>query len=506
MPRIDERSGDIIIRIVYDGMPEAGKTTNIQQLFAAIPLQRRGEHASPDTMGRRTEFFDWLDFAGGFVDGRRIRCQLVSVPGQPQLLHRRRYLLETADVVVFVADSQPASVEENRESVTTLVGILRELGARAPTSRSGTATAGGGGRLSGDGGDLDRDLSAALVIQANKQDLPGSLRPRVLSVELDVPVTTPVVPAVAQAGRGVMDTFVLAARLATDRVRALVLGGGELATIAAEHTSASALHSAMLALETRTTAPLVRRAITDESARSLVRRRANDVAAARSCQLPRPETLLAGHVWPPVKGRAAVATAMAGDAEIPEHAVDWAPDEPLEIGLEGWTLHSSSRWTYPNEAAARAELLITARRLLVAPELVPEGRALLVAADGDAYRLWMLTPPLPSLASRLLDALVRRDLAAATATLDDVATARAAVLSARGAPALPGGSSGVAMQNQRVVVLSLGDGDDGGEPIDEHVLAVAEQAVAGDDEARAVLVAARGETNGRTTRPPRRGG
>ncbi|OJY17075.1 MAG: hypothetical protein BGO98_13035 [Myxococcales bacterium 68-20] len=30
MPRIDERSGDIIIRIVYDGMPEAGKTTNIQ--------------------------------------------------------------------------------------------------------------------------------------------------------------------------------------------------------------------------------------------------------------------------------------------------------------------------------------------------------------------------------------------------------------------------------------------------------------------------------------------
>lgn len=498
MPRIDERSGDIIIRIVYDGMPEAGKTTNIQQLFSAIPLQRRGEHASPDTRGRRTEFFDWLDFAGGFVDGRRIRCQLVSVPGQPQLLHRRKYLLETADVVVFVADSQPASVEENRESVTTLLGMLRELGARPPTPRSGGERLPGGGDV-----DLDRDLSAPLVIQANKQDLPGALRPRVLSVELDVPVTTPVVPAVAQAGRGVMDTFVLAARLATDRVRALVLGGGELATIAAEHTSASALHGAMLALETSTSAPVVRFAFTDDTARSLVRRRANDVAAARSCQLPRPETLLAGHVWPPVKGRAAVATAMAGDAEIPEHAIDWAPDEPLEIDLEGWTLHSSSRWTFSNEAAARAELLVTARRLLVAPELVPEGRALLVAADGDAYRLWMLTPPLASLASRLLDALVRRDLAAATTALDDVATARAAVLSASGAPVVPGGSSGVAMQDQRVVLLSLGDG---GEPLDEHALALAEQAVDGDDEARAVLVAARSGTNGRTMRPAQGGG
>jgi len=435
----------------------------------------------------------------------------VSVPGQPQLLHRRKYLLETADVVVFVADSQPASVEENRESVTTLVGILRDLGARAQTARGDGPLPGvnDDGVDDGVGGDLDRDLSAPLVIQANKQDLPGALRPRVLSVELDVPVTTPVVPAVAQAGRGVMDTFVLAARLATDRVRALVLGGGKLATIAEEHTSASALHGAMLALETGTSAPVVRLAITDETARSLVRRRANDIAAARSCQLPRPETLLAGHVWPPVKGRAAVATAMAGDAEIPEHAIDWAPDEPLEIGLEGWTLHSSSRWTFPNESAARAELLVTARRLLVAPELVPEGRALLVATDGDAYRLWMLTPPLTSLASRLLDALVRRDVAAATAALDDVATARAAVLSARGTPALPGGSSGVAMQDQRVVLLSLGHGGEGGEggqPIDEHVLALAEQAVAGDDEARAVLVAACSGTNGRTARPPRRGG
>src|SRR5512140_1419107 len=127
MPHMDARSGDIVIRIVYDGAAEAGKTTNIQRLFDVIPLQRRGTLASPGTTQRRTEFFDWLDFAGGFVDGRRLRCQLVSVPGQSSLLHRRRYLLETADAIVFVADSRPEQVEGNRDCLRVLRRILDDL-------------------------------------------------------------------------------------------------------------------------------------------------------------------------------------------------------------------------------------------------------------------------------------------------------------------------------------------------------------------------------------------
>ncbi|MBX3232609.1 MAG: hypothetical protein KIT84_16660 [Labilithrix sp.] len=464
MPHIDRHSGEIVIRIVYDGMPEAGKTTNIHQLFAAVPLQRRGDLASPDTTGRRTEFFDWLDFAGGFVDGRRVRCQLVSVPGQPQLLHRRKYLLATADVVVFVADSRPETVAENRESVTTLLGMLRDF---HPT------------------------LSAPIVIQANKQDLPGAMRSRVLSAELDVPLATPVVPAVAHAGRGVMDTFVLAARLASDRVRALVVGGTSLEAIADDQVSARSLHGALLMLEERA-AP--RRTVTHSEVRSLVRSRANDVAAARACALPRPESLLAGHVWPPVKGRAAVAAAMTGDVEIPEHAADWAPEGAVEIGLEGWTLHSCAGWLHPDEAGARSALLVAARALLAEIDLVPEGRALLVAPDGDAFRLWMLTPPLEPLASRLLASLVDRDVAGAAGVLADLARARAAIADVRGEAVVPAGASGVAMQSGRAVVLALGAG---GARLDEHAVTLAEQATAEDPEARAAFVAARASQGGR---------
>lgn len=438
MPRIDSRSGDIVIRIVYDGMPEAGKTTNVQQLFGSIPLQRRGALASPDAKGRRTEFFDWLDFAGGFVDGRRVRCQLVSVPGQPQLLHRRKYLLESADAVVFVADSRPTSAEENRACLAQLVELLGSFGGGLP---------------------------AAIVVQANKQDLEGALRPRPLAQLLEVPVVTPVVPAVAQAGRGVMDTFVLATRLATDRVRALMLDGAELDFVPDTDGSPDALHAAMVALEQAPVAPAPR-TVTHERAQSLLRTRANDVATAKACDLPRPETLLAGHVWPPVKGRAAVAAAAAGTFVIPERALDWGPADPIEIGLDpGWVLHSSARWFFTAEGDARSALMTSVRRHAAHADLVPEGRAIFVAPDGGGHRLWVLTPEMDSLAHELLAAMVAND-EDATARLRDAATTAAATLQeTRGTPTAAGGACGVAIRNGRVLLLAV---EEGGDPVDEH--------------------------------------
>ena len=150
MPYIDRRSGEVILRIVYDGAPEAGKTTNVQVLAGLISLQRRGALQSPGTVGLRTEFFDWLDFSGGYLDGRKVRCQLVTVPGQPRLLHRRRYLLETADAIVFVTDSRPDALEEARGSFATTVGLTERVAGK---------------------------IAAGVLLQANKQDMTGALPP-----------------------------------------------------------------------------------------------------------------------------------------------------------------------------------------------------------------------------------------------------------------------------------------------------------------------------------------
>ncbi|MBZ0122080.1 MAG: 50S ribosome-binding GTPase, partial [Sandaracinaceae bacterium] len=195
MPHIDKRTGQVVIRVVYDGAPEAGKTTNIQELAKGMSLSRRSEVVSPRSTSRRTEFFDWLTFTGGFVDGRRLGCQLVSVPGQPSLLRRRRYLLDSADVVVFVADARPELTSLNRELFDWMRSMLEKRRVHA-------------------------------VVQANKQDLQSSLRPHDLASALGLSDATPILGASAALGEGVMQTFITAVRLGTARVLELVTSGG----------------------------------------------------------------------------------------------------------------------------------------------------------------------------------------------------------------------------------------------------------------------------------------
>ena len=101
MAVLDPRNDTVVIRVVYDGAPMAGKSTSVGALGRGL-----GSHVySPAQLSGRTLYFDLLDYIGGQFEGRRIRCQIISVPGQATLAPRRRLLLESADAIVFVGDS-----------------------------------------------------------------------------------------------------------------------------------------------------------------------------------------------------------------------------------------------------------------------------------------------------------------------------------------------------------------------------------------------------------------
>src|SRR5690349_23457204 len=104
MAVLDTAAGEIVIRIVYDGPAEAGKTTSLRALAGS--LAQRTHTPAEDGSGR-TLWFDWMEYVGGRFEGYRIRCQLVSVPGQVELAARRRQIVLGADAVVFVGDSTP---------------------------------------------------------------------------------------------------------------------------------------------------------------------------------------------------------------------------------------------------------------------------------------------------------------------------------------------------------------------------------------------------------------
>lgn len=464
MPHIDGRSGELVIRIVYDGSPEAGKTTNVKQLLNLISLQRRGASKSPGGVGRRTEFFDWLDFTGGYLDGRRVRCQLVSVPGQSSLLHRRRYLLETADAIVFVTDSRPAQREESLKNLSMTLRIVAKVARGAPVG---------------------------LIVQANKQDLADAEPPVGVARSLGMAATTPVVGSIASTGEGVMETFVVAARLATDRVRTLLLEDAltDLPEVGADPDQ---LHAAMLKIE-ESHALRRRDREASEGAEQRGVRSDGDADAAHaqgvaangasraapagtSSQAPRrrnrvpvgappapPEAaqISSGHVWPPVKGRSFIAEATAGRFSMPDLVQAWAPIGALEIASDtGWLLHTAERWVHADESTARRTLLSVVRRLLARADAQPQGRSLAITKDPGGWRLWLTTPRLASIGDEIVTAVEKKD---PHRLLDGVGRVAAAARAFRALEfplrQVPAGIFGMAFQQGRPVVLALDEGE-----------------------------------------------
>ena len=103
MARLTPERDALVIRLVYDGPPRSGKTTSLAALGGGMARAV----LSPAEEAGRTLYFDWLEYVGGSFEGLPIRCQVVSVPGQPELAARRFALLSAADAVVFVTDSTP---------------------------------------------------------------------------------------------------------------------------------------------------------------------------------------------------------------------------------------------------------------------------------------------------------------------------------------------------------------------------------------------------------------
>jgi signal recognition particle receptor subunit beta len=101
------------------------------------------------TQTDRTLFFDFLPLDLGTISGFTTRFQLYTVPGQSYYNATRKLVLQGADGVVFVADSQARRFDDNIESLQNLQENLLEQGVDV--------------------------RQMPIVFQYNKQDLPRDL-------------------------------------------------------------------------------------------------------------------------------------------------------------------------------------------------------------------------------------------------------------------------------------------------------------------------------------------
>ncbi len=182
MSLVNFTTREITCKIVYYGPGRSGKTTNLQYIYGQVPDDRKGRMVSLATQTDRTLFFDFLPLDLGSISGFTTKFQLYTVPGQVYYNATRKLVLQGADGVVFVADSQIRQLDENIESLQNLQANILEYGIDIRT--------------------------LPMVLQYNKQDLPREL---ILSVEeLDDALNfraSPAFPADALHGAGVFETL-----------------------------------------------------------------------------------------------------------------------------------------------------------------------------------------------------------------------------------------------------------------------------------------------------------
>ena len=192
MVSINYSSREVCCKIVYYGPGLSGKTTNLLYVHSKVPSGSRGKMISLATEADRTLYFDFLPINIGTINGFAAKFQLYTVPGQVYYNATRKLVLRGVDGVVFVADSQPDKMEENIESLSNLEENLKEYGY-----------------------DLN-DLP--MVIQYNKNDLPGILSKEELDAKLNTRNLLSF-PASATVGNGVFDTLKMIIKLVLDKAK-----------------------------------------------------------------------------------------------------------------------------------------------------------------------------------------------------------------------------------------------------------------------------------------------
>jgi len=180
MSSINLHSDEIGIKVVYYGPGLGGKTSSLQYMHAVLKPENRGRLISLATGIDRTLYFDFLPIQLPKIKNFSIRMSMYTVPGQVHYDATRKLVLQGADGVVFVADSQESRHDANIESMENLHENLRAHGMNPRT--------------------------VPLVIQYNKRDVQSVLPVEQMNRDLN-PRGVPWFETSAISGQGIFEAL-----------------------------------------------------------------------------------------------------------------------------------------------------------------------------------------------------------------------------------------------------------------------------------------------------------
>ncbi len=196
MATLDEQQNTVTLRIVYSGAPMSGKTESIRSLSELLfgSTRSQDEFYTPEDTSGRTLYFDWLNYVGGYFKGYKLNCQLISVPGQKTLQTRRQFLLEMADVVVFVVDSETEKLDVGMDYYHEMQPWLQR----------------------------PDEPPVGVIVQANKRDLTNAAPMQLIREKFGDDPNLLMLESIATQSSGTRETFVSAVRIGVERATWLI--------------------------------------------------------------------------------------------------------------------------------------------------------------------------------------------------------------------------------------------------------------------------------------------
>ena len=187
MAELQERTRQLLLRLVFFGPPASGKAANLQWIHELLRPESRSRMRAYDRGPERTVSFDMTLGLPAAKEGEapwRIQLTL-SGCSSPLLKDTKIATVQAADAIAFVADGVRGRDQENREALRELEEVLRGKAGGAPP----------------------------IVVQLNKHDHPDAMHEEDIEREWGGGAW-PVFTASATDGSGVRETFSCLLRLA----------------------------------------------------------------------------------------------------------------------------------------------------------------------------------------------------------------------------------------------------------------------------------------------------
>lgn len=209
MATLDFAHREITARVVYFGATGSGTNTNLRQLHKLVHATGRGQlhKFGPRDITERSYTFDYVA-EGLDINGFAVRFCVYSLPGGLALPAHREEIMREMDAIVFVADARPTRGTDNLDALLELERLLSLQGLELAT--------------------------VPVVIQVNHTDGDGARRPNDVTFDLN-PYGFTVVPAVAMAGQGVLETHGALTGAVAARIRDKLSGDEAAITLTAVH-------------------------------------------------------------------------------------------------------------------------------------------------------------------------------------------------------------------------------------------------------------------------------